>query len=115
MSIMTTDARPRSFRSAVAAWEHQVAAVVAEPCDVTQSGLCALLDTMDKAIVRSWQQDGHAERLRVFRACRVEARRTNRLVTAAALARARERATKGMAARMARGRAPVTTAGSRPA
>lgn len=91
--------RPRTFNSALAAWPAAMAEVAAFPCVETLDSLCTLLDVMDGAIGRTWQEDGHDRRLSVFAECRAAARQANGLVSAAALERAKARGVAAAAVR----------------
>lgn len=91
--------RPRTFKSALAAWADAMTTLHAEPTTDNLQTLCTLLDVMDGEMVRTWGADGHEWRRGVFRECRAAARQANALVSARALAGAKARGEAAAAAR----------------
>lgn len=61
---MTDDkkpSRPRTFKTALAAWADQMQTVRDTPTSETLDSLCTLLDVMDRELVQHWKQPGHGE------------------------------------------------------
>jgi hypothetical protein len=100
--VSETKTRPRTFKTALAAWPDHIKAVHDEPNGETLDSLCTLLDVMDGEIVRLWGTDGHADRMDQFRISRAAAKEANVYVTTTLTERARERGRANMAARQAK-------------